>query len=204
VSPQWWWYVTRASGIVAWLALTASVLWGVVLSTKAFPEHRRPAWLLDLHRWLGALTLAFVAMHIGAILADGFVDFGPLDVAVPFRSEWRTGAVALGIVAAWLVVAVQLTSVFKRRMPRRAWRWVHLTSYVVFWLTSLHAAFAGTDRGSNWYLGTSIASIMAVAWATMYRIGAGRRSGTRSAASTPSRDEHSTADTAPVTAGTAR
>ena len=33
----------RASGVVAWLMLTASVLWGVVLSTKAFPGHRRPA-----------------------------------------------------------------------------------------------------------------------------------------------------------------
>ena len=53
MSEQVWWYLTRASGIVAWLMLTASVIWGIVLSTKAFPEQRRPAWLLDLHRWLG-------------------------------------------------------------------------------------------------------------------------------------------------------
>ena len=53
MNPQIWWYLTRASGIVAWLMLTASVIWGIVLATKAFPEHRRPAWLLDLHRWLG-------------------------------------------------------------------------------------------------------------------------------------------------------
>ena len=38
MSGQFWWYVTRASGIVAWLLLTASVLWGIVLSTKAFPD----------------------------------------------------------------------------------------------------------------------------------------------------------------------
>ena len=56
MNPQVWWYLTRASGIVAWLMLTASVIWGIVLSTKAFPEHRRPAWLLDLHRWLGGLA----------------------------------------------------------------------------------------------------------------------------------------------------
>ena len=48
MNPQFWWYLTRSSGIVAWLMLTASVIWGVLLSTKAFPTQRRPAWLLEL------------------------------------------------------------------------------------------------------------------------------------------------------------
>ena len=28
MNPQFWWYVARASGIVAWLMLTAPVIWG--------------------------------------------------------------------------------------------------------------------------------------------------------------------------------
>lgn len=50
----------RASGIIAWLFITASVLWGIALSTDMFPKRRRPAWLLDLHRALGGLTVVFV------------------------------------------------------------------------------------------------------------------------------------------------
>ncbi len=70
MNPQIWWYIARASGIVAWLFLTASVLWGIVLSTDLFRASRRPKWLLDLHRALGGLTVGFVAIHVGALIAD--------------------------------------------------------------------------------------------------------------------------------------
>jgi predicted ferric reductase len=170
MNPHFFWYVARASGIVAWLMLTASVLWGVVLSTRAFPEHRRPAWLLDLHRWLGGLTVAFVAVHLAALVADSYTSFGLADLAVPFASDWKPGAVALGVVAAWGLIAVQLTSLAMRRLPRRFWRAVHLTSYVTFWLTTLHAAFAGTDRSQVLYQSTAALSIAVVAWAVVYRL----------------------------------
>lgn len=177
MSPQFWWYVTRGSGVVAWLMLTASVIWGVVLSTKAFPEHRRPAWLLDLHRWLGGLAVLFLVIHLVALWADSYVEFGLADLAIPYASDWKPGAVALGVGAAWLLVAVELTSLAVRRLPRRVWRGIHLTSYVTFWLTSLHAAFAGTDSTSPLYLVTAVASVVAVAWALMYRIANRRATG---------------------------
>lgn len=170
MNPQTWWYVARASGIVAWLMLTASVIWGILLSTKAFPEHRRPAWLLDLHRWLGGLTVGFVAIHLGALVADTYVHFGLSDLLVPFASSWKPGAVALGVVALWFLIAVELTSLGLRRLPRRVWRWIHLSSYAVFLLGSLHAALAGTDRSAWLYQVTAVASIAAVTWATIYRL----------------------------------
>lgn len=170
MNVQFWWYVTRASGIVAWLMLTASVLWGIVLSTKAFPRSRRPAWLLDLHRWLGGLTVCFVAIHIGALVADTFVHFGLADITVPFASAYKPGAVALGVIAMWLLVAVEVTSLAMRRLPRRTWRQIHLASYVVFWVTSLHGALAGTDRTKPLYEASALAAIGAVTIATIYRL----------------------------------
>ena len=170
MSEQFWWYLARSSGIVAWLMLTAAVIWGVVLSTKAFPEHRRPAWLLDLHRWLGGLTLAFLAIHLGALVADNYLQFDLADLTIPFASEWEPGAVALGVIALWLLVAIELTSLAKRRLPKQVWRGIHLTSYAVFWLTSIHAALAGTDRTLWLYQVTAVASIAAVAWSLMYRL----------------------------------
>lgn len=170
MNPQFWWYATRASGIVAWLLLTASVLWGVVLSTKAFPEHRRPAWLLDFHRWLGALTVAFVVLHVASLIADSYVTFDIADVSIPFVSDWKPLPVALGIVAAWGLLAVEVTSLAMRRIPKKVWRAVHLVSYLIFWLTTLHAAFAGSDTSRALYQVTGAASIVAVAWATVYRL----------------------------------
>jgi DMSO/TMAO reductase YedYZ heme-binding membrane subunit len=170
VNEQVWWYLTRSSGIVAWLMLTASVIWGVVLATKAFPEQRRPAWLLDLHRWLGGLAVSFTMIHVGALVADSYVHFGFADVTVPFASQWRPGAIALGVAAMWLLVAVEATSLAMKRLPRKVWRWVHLSSYAVFLLVSFHAALAGTDRTHVLYQGTAVASIVAVVWATVYRL----------------------------------
>ena len=170
MSPQFWWFLTRASGIVAWLMLTASVIWGILLSTKAFPNQRRPLWLAAMHRWLAGLTMSFLAIHLAALVADSYVSFGLADLAIPLASDWKPGAVALGVLGTWALVAVQLTSMAMRRLSRRFWRIVHLTSYVAFWLASMHAAFAGTDRASWLYQGTAAASILAVAWALMYRV----------------------------------
>ncbi|NLA34675.1 MAG: ferric reductase [Actinobacteria bacterium] len=179
MNEQFWWYLTRSSGIIAWLMLTATVIWGILLATKAFPNQRRPAWLLALHRWLAGLTLSFLAIHLVALVADSYASFGLADLTVPFASDWKPGAVALGVIAMWLLVAVELTSLAMRRLPRRFWRAVHLSSYVTFWLTSMHAAFAGTDATSWLYRGGAAASILAVAWALMYRL-ANRRAVRRS------------------------
>ena len=170
MNEHFWWYVARASGIVAWLLLTAAVLWGIVLSTKAFPEHRRPAWLLDLHRWLGGLTLSFVGIHVLALIADNYTTFTLADVTIPFASDWKPRAVALGVVAAWSLVAVEVTSLAMKRLPRRVWHGIHFLSYLTFLLTSLHAAFAGTDRSQILYQATAAISIAMVGWATIYRL----------------------------------
>ena len=167
---QLWWYVARASGIVAWLLLTASVMWGIFLSTKLLQRLRRPAWLLDLHRWLGGLTVAFVALHIAALVADSYVTFDLTDVLVPLASSWRRGAVALGVVAMWGLLAVELTSLAMRRLPRATWKAVHLLSYLVFWAVSLHAALAGTDTTNPLYVWTAVGSIVAVVFALTYRL----------------------------------
>ena len=192
MSEQFWWYLARSSGIVAWLMLTAAVIWGVVLSTKAFPEQRRPAWLLDLHRWLGGLTLAFLAIHLGALVADNYLQFDLADLTIPFASEWEPGAVALGVIALWLLVAIELTSLAKRRLPKRVWRGIHLTSYAVFWLTSIHAALAGTDRTLWLYQVTAIASIAAVAWSLMYRLANRRQSRRQTAGRSHEREADAT------------
>lgn len=175
MNEQIWWYLARSSGMVGWVMLTASVLWGIMLATDLFPQHRRPAWLLDLHRWLGGLTIAFVVVHLAALFADSYIEFGVLDLIVPFMAHWKPLPVALGVLAMWALVAVQLTSLIRNRLSKRVWRGIHLTSYGAFWLTSLHSTFAGTDRAQPLYLTTTVVSVAVVMFAALYRILNGRR-----------------------------
>ncbi len=170
MNPQFWWYVARAAGIVGWLFLTAAVLWGIMLSTKLFPRHRRPAWLLDLHRALGGLALLTIAIHLGALVADNYVHFTVADLTIPFASDWKTWQVALGVFAFWGVVVVEGTSLAMKHLPRRVWRGIHMFSYVTFLLTSLHGTFAGTDATNSLYVATSIVTTVALVAAVIHRI----------------------------------
>ena len=61
-------------------------------------------------------------------------------------SPWRPGPVAWGIAAAYLLVAIQLTSWTMRRLPRRLWHAVHLTSFPMFALVTVHGFTAGADN----------------------------------------------------------
>ena len=170
MSPEMWWFLSRASGIVSWLMLTASVLWGVVLATDLFPRWRRLAWLADLHRWLAGLTVFFLAGHLTTLLADRHAGFRLVDVFVPYAGSWRPTAIAAGVVALWLLLAVEGTSLAAKRLPDARWRDIHIVSYWVFWLATIHAAFAGTDMSRPLYAVTSLAAVAVVVFATSYRI----------------------------------
>jgi predicted ferric reductase len=161
VSHLTWWYLARASGLVAWVLLMASLVWGVLLATRVLKPHDRPAWLLDLHRWLGGLAMAMVGLHIGSLIGDSFVHFGLADVLVPFASGWKPAPVALGVLSLYLLAAVEATSLAMRKLSRRVWRGVHLTSYGLVWLVSLHAGLAGTDVFNLVYRG--VAALLTVA-----------------------------------------
>ncbi len=174
MSPQIWWYLARASGVVGWLLLTASVLWGILIPAK-LTKKQRPAWMLDLHRGLAGLTIGFVAIHLVALVADSYVEFSVVDLVVPFVSDWKPIPVALGVLAAWLLVIVQATSLAMKHLPRRTWHRIHMASYLTFFLTSLHGTFAGTDATNPLYQATSLAALTAVIFATMFRILTRRR-----------------------------
>lgn len=147
LNPQVAWYASRSSGLVAWALVTAGILWGLALSTRLIRKRGVPAWLLDLHKFLGTLSLVFVGVHVVALWADSYVAFGWSELLVPMASTYRPGAVAWGVVATYLLVAIQVTSWMMRRLPRRLWHRIHLTSFPLFGMASVHGFQAGADRG---------------------------------------------------------
>lgn len=171
---QLWWWVARATGIVAWVMATAAVVWGLALSARLGRHKKLPAWLLDLHRYLGTLTLAFVAVHLIALVADDYVDFGLRELFVPMGSAWRPGAVTWGVLALYGLVVVEVTSWAMRRLPRRVWHGIHGTSYLVFVAATVHGALAGADRDHPWLRVLAAAGVLLVAGLTVARVVRGR------------------------------
>src|SRR5664279_3634533 len=147
-ATQRWWYTARSGGIVAWALVSASVLWGLFLSTKALGRRVRPNWMLDLHRFLGGTAVVFTIAHVISVIADSYVHFGLAEVLIPLASKWHPVAVAWGIVAVYAMLAVEVTSLLRKRLSKRAWRLTHMLSFPLFAFSTIHALSAGTD-GSN-------------------------------------------------------
>jgi predicted ferric reductase len=196
MSSQVWWFVARSSGIVAWALVTLAVAWGLFISTKAVAKATSPAWLLDVHRFVGGLSVVFTAIHLFGLWADSYVTFGWTELFVPMASEWKPGAVAFGIVTMYLLIAVEATSLMMKRLPRRVWRWVHRASLPLYVMATYHGLRAGTDHGNQAFRVAALASINIVAFLTVVLVLAARRSTMAEISSDRSR--HATEHTAPV------
>jgi DMSO/TMAO reductase YedYZ heme-binding membrane subunit len=170
VNDQLWWYTARAGGIVAWALLAASVLWGLAISTKALRGKTRPNWMLDMHRFLGAAALVFTGIHVASIMLDSYVSFSLVQVLVPFTSTWKPSAVAWGIVAMWLLAAVEITSLIRNRIPQRIWRLTHVLAFPLFALSTVHIVMAGTDSGNVLLRWALILVNLAVVGLTLHRL----------------------------------
>jgi predicted ferric reductase len=164
------WYVARSAGIVAYVLLSSSVVIGVLISARLPLSWPRFA-VEELHRFLAILTACFLALHGLSLLADEFVSIGVVQLLVPFTTQYRPFAVALGVVAMELMAAVGVSNALRKRIPYRRWRSIHYLTIGVWALATLHAVLAGTDRSDPWFaaiLAGAVATV-AVAFAVRFR-----------------------------------
>lgn len=178
------WYVARSAGLVAFGLLTLSVWLGLLMSTRLLgPKRQKP--LLGLHRSLAWTGLAMIALHGLALTLDPLLHFGLASVVVPFAAPWRSGAVAAGVVAGWLGLALAASFRARRWIGQKGWRRLHYASFVAFVLSLGHALAVGTDlRG----VGGPVLALLAagpVLFLGFYRLLVPRAQPVRRAAPTP-------------------
>jgi ferredoxin-NADP reductase len=168
--PHIWWYVTRSSAILAWVLMSLSVIWGVLLSTRIFRKVDSPGHLQDLHRYFGSVALILIGVHMGSLMLDGWLHFTPGQVLIPGHAFYRPVPVALGIVAFYLLVIVYGSSLVRKWLPPRFWKFLHYFNYASVLLVSFHAGLTGTDAGRWWYLSVSVVIISLTATAIVVRL----------------------------------
>lgn len=176
------WYVARSSGLIAWATVTASVLWGLALSSRLVRRRGVPAWLLDLHKYLGTLSIVFTVVHMLGLVGDNWTHFGWSELFVPMASSWQPGAVAWGIVGFYVLVAIQITSWMMRRLPRRVWHTIHLSSFILFITATVHGFMAGADRTNRIVQWTALSGGELIVAVTIFRVLTRRPRRARSAA----------------------
>ena len=146
------WDVARTGGLLAFALLTASVAMGLVLSLG----WRSPRWTrfvtTEVHRFVTLLSLVFIAVHGVAIALDPFIKMSVPDLLIPFLGSYRTVWVALGIIAAYLALAVYLSERVRSLVGYAWWRRFHALAFVAFALTLVHGIATGSDTRTLWAL----------------------------------------------------
>ncbi len=145
VGGKAFWYLTRASGLVAIVLLSATIVLGVVASV-GWTTQRWPRFLSqDVHRNVSLLCLVFVGVHVATTVADGYVPIGLLDVVLPFHSPYRPIYIGLGALGFDLLLAVLITSGLRHRIGYGSWRFVHWLAYLCWPIALVHGLGSGTD-----------------------------------------------------------
>ncbi len=164
------WYATRATGVVALVLLTVSMVLGVMTARR----FTRPRWprvaQQDIHRRISLLSVVFVAGHVLTSVVDSYVHIGWAAVVVPFLSDYKRLWVGLGTISLDLMLAVVLTSLLRHRIPATAWRGVHWLVYLSWPVAVAHSLGIGTDVHLHWVLGLVGACVVAVLVAAALRI----------------------------------
>ncbi len=169
-SPSAFWYLTRGTGIVALLLLTAVVLLGVSGATRWRTERLPRFVVAGLHRNLTLLSLVFILVHVLTTVADGFAPVGLQAAVVPFTSPYRPFWLGLGAVAFDLLLALTATSLLRARIGLRAWRALHWLAYAAWPIALVHSLGTGSDARVGWFELLGAACTVAVAVAVLRRL----------------------------------
>ncbi len=164
------WYLTRATGTVALLLLSAAVALGV-LDVGRYSSPRWPRFLLDaLHRNVSLLAVVFLALHVITTVLDSFTSISIFAAFIPFIGSYRPFWLGLGAISFDLLLALAITSLLRRRLGFSAWRTTHWLAYACWPIALVHGLGTGSDVKSSWLLALTIGCVLVVIAAVCVRV----------------------------------
>jgi len=166
--PNATWYITRAAGLVAYLLLWLSTVWGLILPTRLLEGKLHGIFSMDFHEFVSLLALGFTGLHVLILLVDSYEPFSVAQVLVPFISHYRPGWVGLGILSLYAMVLVTVTFYLRNRIGAKTFRSIHTFSLLGFVGAAVHGLFSGTDSSLVTVQGMYGLTFLSVLFLTTY------------------------------------
>ncbi len=174
-SVQLWWYVTRSAGIIAYLLLWFSTAWGLAVPSKLLDPLLDRQFTFDFHQFTSLLSIGFLLLHILVLTIDRYLPYSTWQILVPFLSPYRPLWVGIGVIAFYLILLVTVTFYLRSRISMRAFRAIHLLSFLAYLGATLHGLYAGTDSAlpamQLVYLSTGLVIVFLTAYWLLLKAG---------------------------------
>jgi sulfoxide reductase heme-binding subunit YedZ len=180
------WLTSRIVAFLAYLALTGSVVYGLLLSTKLLDAIAHRPITFTLHQDLASFGLGLAAIHGTLLALDRTVPASLAQLAVPFATSYRPLWVGVGQLSFFVMAAVIASFYLRRRIGQRTWRLLHSVTFLSFAGATVHGWLSGTDSGS-WGRWVYLVATAVVVFLFVYRLvlATGRRSPARDLAAAP-------------------
>ncbi|MDB4897409.1 MAG: hypothetical protein JWN15_3671 [Firmicutes bacterium] len=141
----WPWFLSRGSGIVAYVLLWASVCLGLMQSSHMLKGITLPAANIDVHDFLSVASLHATLFHALILTWDSYIALHLKDVLIPFATAYKPFPMAIGIIAFYLCLIATVTTYLRAYLKPLTWRTVHQVTSCGFALALLHGVLTGTD-----------------------------------------------------------
>lgn len=140
-----WWLLSRASGTVALILVTVSVMLGLLMASGLLRKPGLKRSLMASHEHLALIALVAIAVHGISLLGDRTLHPGPVGILVPFQFSYRPAYTTLGILSGYLTAALALSFYARKRIGGGRWRRIHRYTVLAYVLGVAHALGDGSD-----------------------------------------------------------
>jgi predicted ferric reductase len=169
--PKVFWYLSRASAVISYLFLWASMIFGLLLSSRTAKLWPGGFTANDLHQFVSIAGLTAGLFHGLILMGDHYMNISLVQVLLPFASQdYRPEWVGIGQLMFYIWAGIVLTFYIRKRIGTKAWRAVHYIGFLAFAGALVHGVTSGTDTNTLWMSVIYWVSGASVLFLTFYRV----------------------------------
>lgn len=140
------WSLNRALGLVAYLVLALSVTFGALLGSRYATPWLNRALQGGWHSLLSVSALGLGSLHGLLLTVDAQYPQPLWALLVPGASGVLPFAVGLGTLGLYGLLLVWASTHWRKHLPAKLWKPLHLSAYPAFGLITAHGILAGSDH----------------------------------------------------------
>ena len=170
-----YWFLSRASGVVAYVLFWASMMMGLLMSTKTTRLWSTGPTFMAMHEFTSILGLLFAGFHALILLGDAFIQTDVVQILTPFLMDFgKDGAqsiwVGFGQLGFYALALILLSFYVRQRISYGVWRWLHFGTFVAYMLVTVHGMLVGSDSQTTFMLSVYAFTNASILFLTLYRV----------------------------------
>jgi hypothetical protein len=138
-------YAEYYFGVIALVALSITIMVGLVSTDRLVLSIRQRVMLQSTHRTTGLIAVTALVVHVWTKVVEHHISI--IDAFIPFMASYNRLLVGFGTISGWIMILVMWTGIARARFigQDRPWLWrsIHSISYLMWPIALMHGLAAG-------------------------------------------------------------